>query len=126
MQKICILTTSLAIGGAERFSANLSDLLAKLCFEVHILITKDKIDYNYTGKLFNLEKEAKYSENLFLKIKLLKTYFKNQNFDYIIDNRIRNYFFKDIFLYKGSSCNLCLPGPFHWLFQTFPHLHSIR
>jgi len=98
--KICIVTTSLANGGAERFSAELSFLLTKLGFQVHILMTKDKIDYDYTGTIFNLQKELTYKENNFLKVKLLKAYLKKNQFTYIIDNRTRNNFFKELVLYK--------------------------
>lgn len=100
MPKICIITTSLGKGGAERFSANLSFILEKIGFEVHILMTKDRIDYDYTGTLFNLQNQLRRKDNSLHKIMLLKKYFKENRFDYIIDNRIRYGFIKEIVLYR--------------------------
>lgn len=100
MKKICIVTTSLTNGGAERFSADLSFMLEKAGFDIHILVTKDRIVYDYTGSLFNLQKEIDFRENSFLKIKRLKEYFKKNRFDFIIDSRTRLSFFKQLILYK--------------------------
>jgi len=101
MQKnICIVTTSLGKGGAERSSAILSQMLSKIGYDVHVMITKNDIDYNYSGKLFNLEKELGIKLTSFNKFKMLRSYFKSNNFDVIIDNRTRPSFFKEYVLYN--------------------------
>lgn len=100
MKKICIITTSLSKGGAERFSANLSEMIANLSYKVFILTTKSEIDYNYTGTIFSLEqKHGKNLSNL-KKFIILRNYFKKHNFDVIIDNRTRPTFLKEYILYK--------------------------
>lgn len=100
MQKVCIVTTSLANGGAERFSATLSFLLSNLGYDMHILCTKNRVDYEYSGKLFNLETELKNNNTVLNKALTLNRYFKNNSFDVIIDNRTRPLFFKEFVLYR--------------------------
>ncbi|MGB5419655.1 glycosyltransferase [Algibacter sp.] len=100
MNKVCIVVTSLGNGGVERFSAVLSQIISKLGFEVHILITKDEINYNFSGQIFNLEKELKKSKSNFGKISILKSYFNFHSFDVIIDNRTRPIFLKEFFIYN--------------------------
>ncbi|WP_194765863.1 glycosyltransferase [Tamlana sp. I1] len=99
MKKICVITTSLGKGGAERSSAMLSQMLSNLGFEVHILMTKNDIDYEFGGFMFNLEQTYGKDVSNFKKIVLLKSYFKQQNFDVIIDNRTRPGFLKEYILY---------------------------
>lgn len=100
MTKICILATSLGKGGAEKSSANLSNLLMNLGYDVHILITKNIISYKYSGTLFSLESKLKNPKNEFKKVLLLKEYFAKNKFDFIIDNRPRSRFLKEFILYK--------------------------
>ncbi len=100
MKKVCIITTSFGKGGAERSAAILSQMLSNLEYEVHILMTKDDIDYEFSGTLFNLQKEWGTNITVFKKIKVLRSYFKKYNFDYIIDNRTRPGFFKELILYN--------------------------
>ncbi|WAC03344.1 glycosyltransferase [Lacinutrix neustonica] len=99
MKKICVITTSLSKGGAEKSSAILTQLLFQLNYEVHILMTKNDLDYDFSGTLFNLEKEFGNDLSQFQKSKILRTYFQNQKFDLIIDNRTRAVFFKEFILY---------------------------
>lgn len=100
MKKVCIITTSLGKGGAERFSALLSQLLSKLHYEVHILMTKNDVDYDFSGILFNLQKEFGDRLSSVKKIRVLQSYFRQQDFDIIIDNRTRNQFIKEFILYN--------------------------
>ncbi|WP_303316211.1 glycosyltransferase [Flavivirga abyssicola] len=100
MQKICIITTTLGTGGAEKVSANLSFLLTNLGFNVHVLCTKDVIEYDYSGTLFNLELNLKNNRSNFNKIRVLNRYFKENKFDVIIDNRTRPVLLKELVLYK--------------------------
>ncbi|WP_339893737.1 glycosyltransferase [uncultured Algibacter sp.] len=100
MKKICIVTTSMGKGGVERFSAIFSQMLFKLGYNVHIVITKDEVNYEFSGKLFNLETQLGSSKSNFLKLSILKSYFKEHNFDIIIDNRTRPSFFKEFIVYN--------------------------
>lgn len=100
MKKICIVTTSLGKGGAERFSALLSLMLSNLGHEIHIVTTKSVVDFEFSGHLFQLDELLSNSNSNFKKVKILRAYFKNQNFDIIIDNRTRPNFFKEYILYK--------------------------
>ena len=53
-KKICIVTSSLGKGGAEKSSAVLSILLDNLGYEVHVISILNRIDYDYKGTLLNL------------------------------------------------------------------------
>lgn len=99
MKKICVITTSLGKGGAERSSAILTQLLSHMQYDVHILMTKNDLDYAFSGTLFNVEKEHGSNLSDFQKIKILRSYFQKQRFDVIIDNRTRATFFKEFILY---------------------------
>lgn len=91
-KKICIVTTSLAKGGAERSSALLSKMLNNLNYDVHIVTVLDDIDYEFSGTLFNLGKLKNANNSKWNQIKrfrALGVYLKNQAFDVIIDNRMR-------------------------------------
>jgi glycosyltransferase involved in cell wall biosynthesis len=99
MERICIVTTSLGAGGAERFSASLSIILSGLNYDVHILSTKNLIEYEFKGTLFNLEEKLKGNCSNYRKLKILKLYFQEHSFDIIIDNRPRSQFFKEFILY---------------------------
>ena len=100
MEKICIIARSLGKGGAEKSSANLSFLLSNLGYDVHIVIKKNIIYYEYSGKLFNLELELKEHKNNFSKTLVLNTYLNQNKFNVIIDNRTSRVFFKEFILYK--------------------------
>lgn len=100
MERICIVTTSLGAGGAERFSALLSRILSNLNYEVHILSTKNLIEYEYSGNLFILEENLKRVPSNFQKFKILRKYFQDYSFDIIIDNRPRSFFIKEYILYR--------------------------
>ena len=100
MERICIVTTSLGAGGAERFSASLSIILSALNYDVHILSTKNLIEYEFKGTLFNLEEKLKGDRSNYKKLKILKPYFLDHAFDVIIDNRPRSQFFKEFVLYN--------------------------
>lgn len=99
-KKVCVISTSLGGGGAERSSALLSQMLFDLGYNVSIAITKSVVEYNYSGKLFNLELEVKNKKNPLSKLVVFKKYLAENRFDYIIDNRIRNNLFKEIIFYK--------------------------
>jgi len=101
--KIAIITSSLGGGGAQKSSANLSFVLSKLDYDVHIISILNQIDYEYQGKLLNLGKLKDQNDSIFGKIKrfrLFYNYIKSENFDYIIDSRARPTFFKQLLINK--------------------------
>ena len=52
--KICLVTISLAKGGAERSCAMLSEMLSNQGHKVHVVVLNNEIDFNYSGELLNL------------------------------------------------------------------------
>ena len=108
--KICIVSISLGIGGAERSAAILSRMLSRSGHDVHFVILNDVIDYEFDGTLFNLG-TLKRSKNLpwsrlsrFMK---LRSYLLKGHFDVIIDHRTKTNYFKECFydryIYKGLN-----------------------
>ncbi|MCL6296545.1 glycosyltransferase [Jejuia spongiicola] len=90
--KICIVTTSLGLGGAEKASANQSIMLSRLGYEVHIVLISNIISFEYKGTIYNLGELKERSNSLFDKLHrtyLLRRYLKDNKFDTIIDNRLR-------------------------------------
>ncbi|WP_299556126.1 glycosyltransferase [Seonamhaeicola sp.] len=100
MRKVCIITTSLGKGGAERSTALLSKMLSNLGCEVHILMTKNDVDYSFSGTLFNLEKEYGANLSSVKKFRILRRYFKKHHFNVLIDSRTRPTFLKEYLLYN--------------------------
>jgi len=101
--KVCLLSISLANGGAERSTALLSKMLEKEGFEVHIAILTDAVSYDYGGKLFNLGKYKTENDSLWKRLKRfrkLKRFFVESDFDFIIDNRVRNNSLREFYYLK--------------------------
>ena len=98
--KIAIVSTSLGIGGAERFAGLLSYVLDDLGYEVHHIIILDKTDYKYKGKLSNLGKMFK-GKSVFVrgikKGRYIAEYLKQNDIQTIIDNRSRPMLLREIF-----------------------------
>ncbi len=107
-KKIAIISSSLGIGGAQRFASNLSFIIEDLGYEVHNIIINDSVEYDYKGKLLNLGLLCK--NNLIKKIKkavLICQYLKNQDIDIVIDNRTRLHFLRDLvykLVYGNRKC----------------------
>lgn len=106
--KIAIVGISLAKGGAERSMALLSRMLCDQGFEVHLVILNDDIDYEFSGELFNLGKLKEPKDSLLkrlVRFKKLRAYLKQHGFDFIIDHRPKNQFYREMFyrlyVYKG-------------------------
>ena len=107
--KICIVGTSLSKGGAERSMAMLSEMLSTMGFDVHLVVLNDQIDYSCSGVIFNLGKYKNKSNDSLLKrilrFRKLRQYLKRQNFNYIIDHRPKNDYYREVFyskyVYKG-------------------------
>lgn len=108
-KKVAIVSISLGKGGAERFAGLLTFMLENSGFEVHSIIVNDDIDYEYTGTLFNLEKESAGSFSVFRKLKkgkLLRNYLNQNNIYIVVDSRTRNVLLRELitkFIYRNSK-----------------------
>lgn len=103
LHRICIVSEQLAGGGAERCSALLSNFFVANGIAVHHVIVIDKVEYDYSGALLNLGKLKKDHFNFADRIhrfKVLKDFFKQNDFDYIIDTRVRNRQWQEYFITK--------------------------
>ncbi len=107
-KKVCLFTISLAQGGAEKFVGILSKLIENQDYEVHIVSMIDDIEYSYSGKLFNFGSIK--GNSAFTKIKAfikLRKYLKDNEFNYIIDNRPHQFIMKELFylfyMFRGFS-----------------------
>ena len=96
--KIALIGDSLGEGGAERIQARLSLLLSSKRINVHHIIFKNFIDYDYSGHLLNLgllKNKNNVIFNRFGKLKILKDYLSKNKFDFIIDFRATNSFLQE-------------------------------
>ncbi len=98
---ICIIVDCLCGGGAEKVAASFSFSLEKAGYRVSIISLRNKINYNYTGKLYNLgknEPRIKWCKQL-KKILLFRKYYKQINADFYVDFRMRNRFLMELILH---------------------------
>lgn len=106
-KKVAIVSISLGKGGAERFAALLTVMLESSGFEVHSIIVNDDVDYEYSGALFNLEKESAGLVSVFRKFKkgkLLRNYLLQNRIDIVIDSRPKNVLLRELitkFIYRN-------------------------
>lgn len=98
-KKICLLTDSLSSGGAEKMVANLSKSLTEKRYEVTLVSMQDVIVYEFKGVLYNFGK-FKNSANIFKSFSAFRNFIKTQQFDVILDHRIRNKWFKEFVFSK--------------------------
>lgn len=106
--RICIVSEQLAGGGAEKASALLSTYFeANHCAVKHVIVI-DKVEYEFKGELLNLGKLKKNHFNWSDRIRrfrVLRQFFKQNQFDYIIDTRVRNRQWQEFlitkFIYKA-------------------------
>lgn len=139
-KKICIVTTSLGRGGAERSTALLSVMLDNLGYNVHLVSVLNELDYEYSGTLLNLgifkEKEDTILGR-FKRFVLFKKYIEEQQFDIIIDNRTRLNILKEYlikrFLYRNqkvvyvtrsSNFKMYLTNNVYWANKTFSNVFA--
>ena len=98
ISKIALVGDMLGEGGAERVQARLSFYFEEHRVEVHHIIVRDIVTYEYAGQLFNMGKLKNDSNGLlnrFKRFKALKQYLKKHQFDYIIDFRVKNRFLQE-------------------------------
>ncbi|WP_189702556.1 glycosyltransferase [Subsaximicrobium wynnwilliamsii] len=114
-KKICIVVTSLAKGGAERSSAMLSKMLSQLGHEMHLVSIVDAIVYEFEGQLLNLGASENPYPNFLSRVNkflVFKKYLKKHRFDYVIDNRSRPAFIREIivsrWLYNPKTTIYCV------------------
>lgn len=102
-KKICIVVSSLGIGGAERSTATLSKMLSNLGHEVHVATVLNQIEYDFAGTLFNLGELKDKNDTIlgkFQRLLLFKSFIKRNNFDLIIDSRPKNNAIREFFIYQ--------------------------
>lgn len=93
----------LANGGAERCAALLSVYLESHDCRVDHVIVVDKIEYEYAGELLNLGSLSDGSNSFFDRLKrfkVLRNFFSDNKFDYIIDFRVKNHQWQEFFIAK--------------------------
>ncbi|HLS30840.1 MAG TPA: glycosyltransferase [Flavobacteriaceae bacterium] len=98
--KICLVAISYGKGGAERSTSLLSQMLTDVGFAVTNVILTDRIDYEFSGELFNLGKDKKQPDLPYKRLqrfKKLREFFKREKFDLIIDNRPKNAWPRELF-----------------------------
>lgn len=101
--KVGIIGDSLAIGGAEKVHALLSVYFEQAGVDVHNCILSNKVAYTYSGSLYMLGDVA--PKSFFLARKVirflaLRKYLQKNNFDVILDFRMRNHFMLEFILSK--------------------------
>jgi len=93
--KIALIGDCLAGGGAEKVHALLSTYFQKAGLEVHNCIFVDWISYDYSGSLLNLgiiNPESNVAKRKITRFFELKTFIKENDFDAVIDFRMRTNF----------------------------------
>ncbi len=101
--KIALIGDCLAGGGAEKVHALLSQYFQKAGLEVHNCIFVDWISYEYSGSLLNLgiiNPESNFIKRKISRFLELKTFIKENNFDAVIDFRMRTNFGLEFLLSK--------------------------
>lgn len=98
--KIALVGYRLSGGGSDKVMANLSCFLSDIGVDVHIVTVIDEINYSYKGTVFSSRKYEKYGKILgrFTRFISLKKYFKQNEFDLIIDFRFRIKDFQEFFI----------------------------
>jgi glycosyltransferase involved in cell wall biosynthesis len=105
--KVALVTVSLSGGGAERVAASLSCFFEAQNIEIHHIVFAGEIVYNHKGKLLHLETLKDKNNSLYSRYKRflsVYSYFKKEQFDYVVDFRVKEYFLQEIivnyFVYK--------------------------
>lgn len=105
--RVCLVSISLGKGGAERSTALLSTMLTQVGFRVTTIILTNRIDYTYSGELFNLgllKKDPDKPWARLMRFRKLRQFLKQKDFDIIIDNRAKPSWKKEIFYLKYIYC----------------------
>lgn len=101
--RLCLVSDQLATGGAERCAALLSNYFYQQgCLVDHVIVV-DKIEYDYSGNVLNLGKLKNDSNGLlnrYKRFKALKQFFSQNQFDFIIDFRVKRHVAQEFFIAK--------------------------
>lgn len=100
-KKIALIGYRLSGGGSEKVMANLSVFFESKGFEVDLIIVLDEVSYPYSGKLVNLGLLKNKSNGFFNKarrLKALRDYLNQNQFDFIIDFRFRTKVIQELIL----------------------------
>lgn len=100
---ICIVSDQLATGGAERCAALLSVFFEKNNCKVYHILVVDKIEYEFSGKVLNLGKLKDNSNGFFNRLKrfmVLRNFFSDNQFDYVIDFRVKRNQWQEFYITK--------------------------
>lgn len=123
--KIALVGDCLALGGAEKVMAILSIYFDKNNLEVLNCILVDKVSYDYAGNLLNLGKIKPNSCSIIRKIYrfcALVKFIKNNQFDAVIDFRMRQNQFLEFmlswFIYPPNSIYTVHSGVLGFYFPT--------
>ncbi|TDD96193.1 glycosyltransferase [Flavobacterium cellulosilyticum] len=101
--KICLVSDQLATGGAERCAALLSVFFEKNNCKVHHVVVVDKIEYEFSGNVLNLGIIRDDSNDFFNRLKrfrVLRKFFLENEFDFIIDFRVKRHQWQEFFIAK--------------------------
>lgn len=101
--RICLVTVTLSDGGAERCAALLSNYFDKQNFEVYHVVFSGKVDYDFSGKIFHLEHLKDKRNSWWSRSKrffALKKFFNNNQFDYVIDFRTKQFFLQELIIHN--------------------------
>lgn len=101
--RICIVSEQLAGGGAEKVSALLSIFFENQGIRVHHVVVIDQVAYPYKGELLNLgqlKKDHFNWKDRWLRFKVLRRFFQENQFDYIIDTRVRHRQWQELIITK--------------------------
>jgi len=93
----------LASGGAERCAALLSVFFENNNCKVHHIVVIDKIEYEFSGGLLNLGKLNDNSNGVLNRLKryrVLRTFFLENEFDFIIDFRVKQNQWQEFYIAK--------------------------
>lgn len=101
--KICLVTVTLSDGGAERCAALLSNYFDSQDFEVYHVVFSGKVAYDFSGKIFHLEHLKDKRNSWWSRSKrffALKKFFNNNQFDYVIDFRTKQFFLQELIIHN--------------------------
>ena len=113
--KIALVGDMLSSGGAEKVQARLSFYFESQGIEVHHIIVRDEVTYDFAGVLFNMGKLKNESNgflNKYNRLKALRKYLNDNQFDFIIDFRVKNKFLQEFIIAN-------------WIYKS-PFIMSIR
>ncbi|MDI1255169.1 MAG: glycosyltransferase [Flavobacterium sp.] len=130
--KIALIGDCLAGGGAEKVHSILSFWFEKQGFEVHNCIFIDWISYQYAGSLVNLGKILPNATPPIRKAKrfsALKKFIRDNDFDFVIDFRMRQQFVLEIllskFIYPKNTFYTVHSGVWEYYFPKSPLLANL-